>query len=405
MIRRIAFQEWGGTETVVYNTAKQMAYNKHQVKVLSTNALSSQKIDHADMFDIERFDYFYPLFPMTHEKVLRLDKKGGSPYSFRLLKYLQDDRNCDIVHCHSMGRMASTSIKICQKKKIPFVLSFHGGCYSIPKEEQKSLAPPSKTLNYGRFLDLLFSNKNYIRDSNGIITLSQEEYRLTCDKFPNKEVTYIPNGINYDFFQRDFFDFKEKYNIPVNRKMITCISRIDPQKNQKILIRVLDSLIQKGEHVHLLLAGPTTSKQYLKEIKEEVHQYKLESFVTIVHDIAPESTELLSAYKSSDVFILPSIHEPFGIVILEAWASKIPVLASKVGGMKDLIQNRKNGFLFDPNSIHEILKCYDILSKNQNIRNAIVENSHEDVKNNFSWEKISQKTLDFYTYLIGQKRN
>ena len=121
--------------------------------------------------------------------------------------------------------------------------------------------------------------------------------------------------------------------------------------------------------------------------------------VTIVPGLEPEDPLLVDAYHAADVFVLPSIHEPFGIVVLEAWASGRPVIASRVGGIPDFVDDGINGLLFDANSIESFIGAFESLTaeRAQTFANA----AREKVKQ-YSWDKITDRLVSMYKTVIAE---
>ena len=118
--------------------------------------------------------------------------------------------------------------------------------------------------------------------------------------------------------------------------------------------------------------------------------------LTLCGGMSPNSDILLSAYKSANVFVLPSIHEPFGIVVLEAWASGVPVIASNIGGLGYLVEDAKTGFLFEPNNVSQMVEAYFSSQKNVD---EITRNALSVCKEKYSWKFVAKQTLQFYKEL------
>ena len=106
IVRRFVFEEWGGTETVVWNTALNQRAQGLQPEILATAALAVRGDEVRDGISIRRFPCFYPYFPMPGRDALALDKKGGNPYSLPLFRALKQG-NYDIIHIHCGGRLAA----------------------------------------------------------------------------------------------------------------------------------------------------------------------------------------------------------------------------------------------------------------------------------------------------------
>lgn len=403
VVRRFVFSQWGGTETVVWNTSKQLNKMGHQAEILATQALQNKEAEVESGIPIKRFAYFYPYWNMNAKKKLDLDRKGGDPYSQQLYNYLLHKKEVDIIHCHSMNRMAAMVRRAARKRDIPYLISFHGGHFDVPKQELEQMVLPYKnTLNYGKFMDILYRKNRYLEDAAAIICVGYNEYELSKQIYPEKLVYHLPNGVDYQKFNKKTeSDFKEKYKIPTNRKMILCLSRIDYQKNQEILIKLMAKLNKTEANANLVLIGPVTSSSYYQKLQNLIVRNNLQNRVTIIKGLHSEDPNLISAYQQADIFILPSIHEPFGIVVLEAWASGIPVIASQVGGLARLVQHQQNGLAFD-GSLEHLHEKYNELTENKKLKTKLVENARQEVKNKYSWQAITKQLIGYYQEIISK---
>ena len=404
IMRRIVFEEWGGTETVVWNLSRQLS-NKHiDNQIVATQALCSRSEEVVDNISIRRFPYFYPHFPLDDTQKKALDKKGGNPYSRSLYRHLKDNRECDILHCHTMQRLANLVRMAAGANKIPYIVSFHGGFFDVPESEIREMMKPLRhTINYGKIVDVLTQKSRFLDDADGILCVGYNEYETTRERFPGKLVEYLPNGVDFEKFQQgDGAGFRKKHNIPNDRKVILCLSRIDYQKNQLLLLELLNSLKNDRPEKHLLLIGPISSETYYNRITTTLQTYNLQDKCTIIPGLRADDADLVSAYQAADYFILPSIHEPFGIVVLEAWSAGVPVIASRVGGLQRLIDDRTTGLFFESESSKSLIDTFKDLETHEDLQNRLRENAYEDVKKNYTWDIIAERLIDFYNNVIEQ---
>jgi len=395
VLRRFSFEEWGGTETAVWNAAKIHKDLGHTPELLSTTALCPVESETRDGISIRRFAYFYPHLFLNPQSVLALDKKGGNPFSFGIRNAILSG-GFDIVHSHAMGRVAKLARLAARKKGVPFVLSFHGGCYDVPQSEFEEMAKPLKgTLGYGRLVEkILGIDFDLVESADGVICVGENELAEIKARFPYKLTEAIPNGVDCAKFNRPFkADFRAEYGIPKDRILALCVSRIDYQKNQRMLAQMLRALLDRGTNAHVAAIGFATSKSYLEALRADIKKLSIEDRFTVVEGLPPDSDMLLSAYKSADAFVLPSVHEPFGIVALEAWSAGIPLVASAVGGLKHIVRNGSNGYLFSPNSLPEMLAAFDAALRNAP---AIAAEASEEVRLKYSWNGAAKRILDFY---------
>ena len=131
VVRRYSSAEWGGTETVVCHTVEEQRKLGHEPRIFCTAALQPPG---APPDGVSCFPYFYPYFPMPAADRLKLDKKGGSPYSPALFRAVRDFRP-DVIHIHAGGRLACSAVKLARRLGVPCVMSLHGGAAAVPASE------------------------------------------------------------------------------------------------------------------------------------------------------------------------------------------------------------------------------------------------------------------------------
>jgi len=116
----------------------------------------------------------------------------------------------------------------------------------------------------------------------------------------------------------------------------------------------------------------------------------------------PHSSNLWEYYAASDIFVLPTIYEPFGLVIVEAMASGLPVITSRVAGAADLITDGVNGLLLRaPSDVHGLAAKIELLLSNAGLRKAMGERARETAEKS-SWDQVAQKTLKVYNTVLNR---
>ena len=143
--------------------------------------------------------------------------------------------------------------------------------------------------------------------------------------------------------------------------------------------------------LHLLIIG---SGPMEKEIK------KIDELYSNVHYLGYlEKEDLIPILRGSMVLIQPSLVEGISTTVLEAMACKVPIIASNVGGNKELVLNNQNGFLINPDSPDELFEKILEISKDLQLQQKFGQASFELVKK-FEWKEIGQKYLDLYESLL-----
>ncbi len=396
IIRRFAFSEWGGTESVVWNTARTLHETGNPSEVFATRALSPTKDEVKNSIQIHRLHYRYPRFPLSKEKIRALDRKGGDPVVPGLRGALRKGE-FDILHCHTTGRMAADVRAAAKQMRVPYVMTLPGGYFDVPPAELSQMVKPlSGTVPYGNIMDRLLGRRvDALKLANGIVCVGENELSPAKERFPDKPVIHLPNGVDYDFFHKnDGSDFRKKVGIRPDRKLLLCVSRIDYQKNQLMLPEILALL---GEPWHLVFIGAPSEQWYMDKLREKIRLMNLTDRVTMINGIPPDSPLLSAAYHSSSAFLLPSLYEPFGIVVLEAWCAGTPVIASPTGGLKTLIRDGETGF-FAPaeGAPHEWADLVRKLDEDADLRGRITDAADEEAQEHYSWGVITEKLLDFY---------
>lgn len=391
IVRRFTFAEWGGTESVVWNLALQQQAQGLSPEILCTAALDKVGTEIVEGITIRRYPYLYPYFPMPEKDRLALDKKGGNPFAPHMLKDLKNN-HYDIVHIHAGGRIAQYVSKLCKKRSLPCIMSLHGGSCVIPEQEMALMLKPLKhKFSYGGIIDRICRARFAPESSmDMLLALSKEETVALQRRFPAVAVRTFPNGIVHRELPDDH-GFRKKYGIPETATLILCISRIDYQKNQRILL----DLLKQTEQTHLLLIGPITAPWYHEDILKYARELDIENRMTIIPGLAPDSIDLLQALKTAYCFILPSRHEPFGIAALEALDAGIPLIAAAVGGLKDFLKQDVNAILFEDNDVDGLCRAFAKLGQ---CRETLIANGKETARL-FDWRTLAETLTDIYREL------
>ncbi len=218
-------------------------------------------------------------------------------------------------------------------------------------------------------------------------------------RYPDKLIRFLPNGVDVDKFARPAaFDWHRELKLEDGVRILLNVSRIDYQKNQKLLVRLLAELKARGDRVHLLLIGPVTAEWYGRELLALAESLQVREQLTLVPGLPPDDERLAAAYQQAEVFLLPSLHEPFGIVVLEAWSAGVPVLAARVGGLRYLVEEGKTGLQFDPEALPSLLAAYDALPP---LRMQLGRNARAEVAARYGWPVIGRQLAEFYREVIA----
>ena len=144
----------------------------------------------------------------------------------------------------------------------------------------------------------------------------------------------------------------------------------------------------------LILIGPETQPDYAVKLREAIANLGLSGSVKMLPGLKHDDPELLDAYAACDVFVLPSLHEPFGIVVLEAWSAGKPVIASCVGGLQSLITHNHTGLFFDGTAslAAELKRLHGDIALRQSLAHA----GQAEARERYDWRRINNMLEALY---------
>jgi glycosyltransferase involved in cell wall biosynthesis len=385
VVRRFDFDNWGGIEQAVWSLAKTQVKEGLTPIILATKALNSNEVEEKDGIKILRFNYFYPRLGITSKKYHAMDLRGGNPVSLGILRKIMKARP-DVVHCHTQGRLADSVSFVSKLLKIKTICTIHGGYFDRPQSEvTKIVAPQKGSLGYGRVFDIFWKD-SHLKKPVTVSFVNKQEFLISKGRLDRS--VYIPNGFTFNECDIDN-KILEKYDL-LSREYDLCVARIDPQKNQKVLLEFAKLQVQKDPNYKIVLVGPVTNEEYYNELKLYINENNLKDNILIIKGISPEATDLPILYKSCKNFFLPSIHEPFGIVVLEAWAYSKPVFCSYVGGITEFADS-SNSVEINPLDADDIFEKYNFYQSTPKTLIKMSDNARELIYKNYTWKMVNKR--------------
>jgi glycosyltransferase involved in cell wall biosynthesis len=254
--------------------------------------------------------------------------------------YIEENGIPDIIHAHSAFAAGMLSAKIKEVYKIPYVLTEHSSAFasnSIQAWQKQEIS-------------------HAFKQANQLITVSPSLGKTLEIHYPESVFRYssIPNIVS------DYF-FRQSYNGGVNQKEVfnfLNISKMSPKKGQHDLIRSFKKVFDNQPNVRLKIVGDGPLRQELEELTDVLG-------ITSQVDFLGELTrnQIYQALQSADVLVHPSHYETFGVVLIEALACGLPIVATACGG-PEYIVTPKNGVLVEPKNIEELSNAMLFIYKN-----------------------------------------
>lgn len=399
--RRFVAQEWGGTETVILEISKQQLLEGFHPKIVTSMALAGTSHEVIGGITVERYDHIYPFFGLSDEQRAAMDKKGGNLLSLPLLAGLLRERDVRLYHAHALKRLGGTVRTAARLRRKPYVVSLHGGIFDVPAAELDDLTKPIKgKIEWGKPFGALLGARRVLDDADHVICVGESESLKAREQLRHERVSYLPNGVDCQRFARgDRRSFREKFGIADDAFLVINIGRIDSQKNQLVLLKAFARFRSQVPGARLLLIGPVTQPAYEAKLKDYLSVENLVDVVTIVPGLGNDSGALVDAYHAADVFVLASRHEPFGIVVLEAWCAALPVIVSRVGGLQSLVRDQETGLFFNPeapDSAEQLEAALTKLYHNPELRRQIGSAGKREAFGTYDWSSICKRLEDIY---------
>ena len=301
-----------------------------------------------------------------------------------LLRSLFKDR-LDLIHAHGwdpalVGGLFSRIFRV------PLVLTVHG----IPRPRRRM---PRMMF---RFLERMILGL-CCSSCSRIVALTESDRAELIDLGVGEElIEVIPNGIDvHEFDQVDPGGFRGDYGIPSDAFLALFVGRLHAQKGVETLLRAAKNV--EGRNIHFVLVGSGHKETEYRGLAEELHVKN----VCFAGEVKREV--LLSAFASCDVFVLPSIFEGMPYVVLEAMAASRPVVASRIPGLAEVIQDGENGLLFDGADDKDLARVILSLELDREKAREMGEAGRKLVEKEFDWKRVFYKITETYRGLLEEE--
>ena len=373
----------GGGGTTTRFLAKYMTKLGVDVTVITARPIDKYFTTHPDGFKI---DYVGPIknkLSGTHiPELVR--------YALTLVYYSRKiiERNKpDLLHCFFTLPSGSYGL-FCKKiHKIPYITSVLGA--DVPG------------FNIGDWrLDVYHYFTKFISraiwNSSSYIVANSNSLKETCLEFSrNHDIKVITNGVDTDLFYP-----KQNKQINPDEIQLLFISRLMPQKGIDTLIKACGILKKRQvNNFKLTVVG----EGHLKGLMfSHIEEYNLKTKVDFLG--WKDLEELPEVYRKADIFILPSVMEGMPSVVLQAMASGLPIITSRVKGFETLLEENINGLSAEYNNSEDFADKIEQLIKYPKIIEIMSQKSYEKSKK-FSWESIAKKYLELYQRSISSETN
>lgn len=231
-----------------------------------------------------------------------------------------------------------------------------------------------------------------------MLTHQEREDHLNFGIAPENKFNVIHSGINLEMFQdagSNHTDIKAALGIPPETAVVGTAGRLTAVKGQDVLIRAASELIRRGKRIFLVFLGDGELRQELEQLTVRLG---IEEYVRFL-GWRPDVAEVMSVF---DLFVLPSLNEGMGRVLVEAMALGKPIVASDVGGISDLVVHGRNGCLVPPGDVLSLSAAISDLLENPE-KGRIMGEHGKKIAVDYSADAMVQKIDLLYRTILQQK--
>lgn len=292
-----------------------------------------------------------------------------------LIHYINKYGKPDVIHAHNMIYAGLLAVYLNKKYNIPIIVTEHSSQYAMSKIPNQLILKLSKAFE-AKFSLYAVSPK--------LVELLENKFKILANK-----VQWLPNVLDPCI---ENYPFKEK--VKSSKFRFLNIGNLIPLKGQKELINAFAKAFKnKLDTVELAIAGDGELK---KQLQEQIEALNLTNNVKLIGLLSRE--EVVNQIDKTDVFVLPSHYETFGVVLIEALSRGVPVISTMCGG-PECIVHKENGILVSPKNEDELTEALIyILKERENFDSAMLR---QECLSNYGKESFYNKLINIYSKKIS----
>jgi glycosyltransferase involved in cell wall biosynthesis len=329
-------------------------------------------------------------------RVPAMQQFNGTDFSVQLpiqgtLTEALGDFKPDIVHSHHPFLIGDTALRIASKYNVPLVFTHH--CLY----EENVHYMPGNDESLKRFVIEL--STGYANLADFVFAPSESIIQMMTERGVTSAAEVVPTGIYTEQFARGAGKtFRKKFNIPADAFVVGHVGRLAPEKNLEFVARAVAKFIRNEPRAHFLIGGTGPSEEPIKEIMSH------EGVAERLHLVGMlKGRELVNAYHAMDVFVFASQSETQGLVVTEAMAAGIPVVAVDAPGVREVVKDSVNGRLLVKEDIEEFVEAIEWLKKKSESQIKKIKNACKETAQGFSMTKCTRRALNIYASLIAHQ--
>ena len=376
----------------VYKFASHLANLNCSINVIAPHDTEVRPQDFQINPEIHFFKYFYPLkfqtFAYKGGMVNRLKTNWFRIFQFPFfmicffIKAFRVSKDSNIIHSYwSVAGLIAVIIKLI--RPTPIVLTVWGSDILFTKVP---------------VISLLY--KIFLRQADAIVCESQHfKNQLVDFGIPDGTISIIPNGIDFIRFNPgDKFVCRKALGLATDKLIILTVGNLITLKGHKFLIDAIPALISSQSNLQFIFVGDGEYRGALE------NQAKKLNIADNVYFVGQQLVSQIPLWlNSADIFVHPSLSEGTPNSVIEAMACKLPVLATTVGDIPNIIEDEKDGFLIPPKDTGELTNKLYRLIQDEQLRQQVGLSALQKVQSKFgSWETQSRLFLNIYRRMMDK---
>jgi N-acetyl-alpha-D-glucosaminyl L-malate synthase BshA len=368
------YPTYGGSGIVGSELGKELAARGHVVHFISSSLPTRLTTlnERVRFHEVEMMSY--PLF--EHQ-----------PYTLALatkIATVAETERLDLMHVHYAiphsisAILARESLK--PQRRLPVITTLHGTDITLVGAD-RSYLPITR---YG------------LTQSDGVTAISNYLKRATAETFQFEETVVIPNFICETDYRRLSVPDLQRELAPNGESLLVHVSNFRPVKRPVDCVEIFHRVLQRGVKARLVMVGDGSERTNAEHRARCLGVFDKCSFV----GKQPNIVDYLSA---SDVLLLPSEQESFGLAALEAMACEVPVIASHVGGIPEVVTDGETGYLSEVGDVEKMSDDASRLLLDSDLRHAMGRRARESAISRYSTDLIIPKYIEFYERILAEQ--
>ena len=369
------YPTYGGSGIVGSELGRDLAERGHNVHFISS-FLPTRLTELSERIHFHEVEMMsYPLF--EHQ-----------PYDLALatkMATVARAEKLDLLHVHYAiphsisAILARESIK--QKRYVPVITTLHGTDITLVGAD-RSYLPITR---YG------------LQQSDGVTAVSKFLKQATIETFDFDEIEVIPNFICENHYKRLPDSPLRAELAPNGERLLVHVSNFRPVKRPSDCVEILANVRAAGENARLVMVGDGPE---LSAVRYRGEQLGMNGNISYVG----KQANIADYLGIADVFLLPSELESFGLAALEAQACEVPVIATRIGGIPEVINDGESGYLSDVGDVEKMSADTLVLLRNEELRRAFGEKGRELAVQRYSTDKIIPQYIAFYEKIVKKAK-